>query len=63
MALACKAQTCPHIHADVGSKELYIITILPMLSTIARKDILTNSQNNKAYVTGELDALIHNDTW
>jgi hypothetical protein len=37
--------------------------ILPILWAIARKDILAASQDNKAYMTGELDALIRNDTW
>jgi hypothetical protein len=58
-----KAQTYPYIYTDVVSQELQVIAILPMLSAIARKDLLTNSQSNKGYVTGELDALIHNDTW
>jgi hypothetical protein len=36
---------------------------LQMLSAIARKDLLAAATTNAKYVTGELDALIADDTW
>jgi hypothetical protein len=40
-----------------------VLELLPMLALIARKDLVTNSDSNRAYVTGEMNALISNDTW
>jgi hypothetical protein len=34
-----------------------------MLSAISRKDLFAQTQDNKAYVTGELNDLIENDAW
>jgi hypothetical protein len=36
--------------------------LLPIISAIARKDFVSGTQDNKAYVDGELGALIRNDT-
>jgi hypothetical protein len=36
---------------------------LSLLSVIARKDLVSGTQDNKVYVEGELGALMRNDTW
>jgi hypothetical protein len=35
---------------------------LSIIAAIARKDLVSGTQDNKAYVDGELGALIRNDT-
>jgi hypothetical protein len=42
-------------------QETYL-SLLSIISAIARKDLLSGTQDNKAYVDGELGALIRNDT-
>jgi hypothetical protein len=36
--------------------------MLSIISAIARRDVVSGTQDNKAYVDGELGALIRNDT-
>jgi hypothetical protein len=38
------------------------LNMLSIISAIARRDVVSGTQDNKAYVNGELGALIRNDT-
>jgi hypothetical protein len=48
--------------ANTTSMTTYF-NMLWIISAIARKDLVSGTQDNKAYVDGELGALIRNDTW
>jgi hypothetical protein len=51
----------PDVVVDAGYMSPYF-NMLSIISAIARKDLLSGTQDNKAYVDGELGALIRNDT-
>jgi hypothetical protein len=46
-----------------SSMYAHIANALRMISVVACKDLLAASSANKAYVMGELNALISDDTW
>jgi hypothetical protein len=49
-------------HAEASPPDT-ITNGVSMLMLIARKDYMSNSQDNQQYVDGELSVFVQNDTW
>jgi hypothetical protein len=55
-----KVMTQPEVGVIVYMSPYF--EMLSIISAIVRKDLVSGTQDNKAYVDGELGALISNDT-
>jgi hypothetical protein len=55
------AKALPHDGQDWIDDSTYA-PLLSIISAIARKDLVSGTQDNRAYVDGELGALIRSDT-
>jgi hypothetical protein len=57
-----KVMSQPDLFYSSSDSWFTYFNMLSIMSAIARKDLLSGTQDNKAYVDGELGALISNDT-
>jgi hypothetical protein len=57
-----KLMSQPDVTNITSGSWLTYFTMLSIISAIARNDVVSETQDNKAYVDGELGALIRNDT-